>query len=198
MDSYFLRAMHIGPQNVIPISLERHTDHVRARQCLIDAGDFERRYELLLGNFLAFEDFCAYWQLRSNVETDHSYERWAGVILEAGRHILNVLASGRTYVDQVVRDFKLFGSEGEFNGRARELMSTAYDLSKDYRLVNELRNRAQHRALPVDGMESNNRPSAAEAQTMMFYCDKAKISTDRGGFKKVLHGSPGSPDKKER
>lgn len=184
MDSYYLRALHIGPQNIIPISLERHTDHVRARHCLIDAGDFERRYELLLGNFLAFEDFCAYWLLRGDIEMDHSYDRWATVILEANRHILNILSSGRTYLDQVVRGFKHFGSEGEFGLRAEELMKTAYDGSKDYRLVNELRNQAQHRALPVDGMESSIRPPADKSQTMMFYCDKAKIAADRGKFKK--------------
>lgn len=72
MGSYFLRAMHIGPQYVIPISSERHAEHVRARQCLVDAGEFERRYELVLGNFLSFEDFCAHWALRGEIEMDHS------------------------------------------------------------------------------------------------------------------------------
>jgi len=33
-------------------------------------------------------------------------------------------------------------------------------------------------------MESNIRPPADKSQTMMFYCDKAKIAADRGKFKK--------------
>lgn len=183
MDSHYLRALHFGPQSVIPISLERHADHVRARQCLVDAGEFERRYELVLGNFLAFEDFCAHWMLRGEIEMDHSYDRWATVIMDANRHILNLLSSGRTYLDQVVRDFKLFGSEGEFMTRAEELMKEAYDVSKEYRLVAQLRNRVQHRALPVDGMDSSIGPPADKTQPMMFYCYKAKIAADRGRFK---------------
>lgn len=183
MDSYFLRAMHIGSQYVIPISLERHADHVRARQCLVDAGEFERRYELVLGNFLAFEDFCAHWALRGEIEMDHSYERWATVIMDANRHILNLLSSARTYIDQVVRDFELFGTKREFKIRAKMLMKEAYDTSKDYRIVDQLRNRVQHQALPVDGMSSSIGPTADKSETMMFYCEKARIAADQGKFK---------------
>ncbi len=183
MDSYFLRALHIGPQYVIPISAERHAEHVRARQCLVDAGEFERRYELLLGNFLAFEDFCAHWTLRGNIEMDHGYDRSAMLILEANRHVLNLLSSGKTYLDQVVRDFKLFGGTGEFETRARMLMKEAYDSSKDYRIMGQLRDRAQHRALPVDSISSSVGRTADKSEAMVFYCDKANIVADQGKFK---------------
>lgn len=56
---YFLRAAHIGPQTIVEISKARYELLGKARRTLVDAGAFEERYELLLGNFTAFEMFCA-------------------------------------------------------------------------------------------------------------------------------------------
>jgi hypothetical protein len=107
MDSYQLRGAHIGPQNVIEITADRHASYVKARHCLIDAGNFERRYELMMGNFLAFEEFCAVSHLRDEMRMDWGYESGDALIMEANRHIINVFTSGKTYVDQVgpVLDF---------------------------------------------------------------------------------------------
>jgi len=184
MTHHWLRAMHLGPQNIVPITAERHLEHAAARRCLIDAGDFERRYELLKGNFLAWEDFCAQWDLRATIDFDHTYDRWAAVILEADRHIMNLLSTGRTYVDQVVRDFTSFGGEGHFAEKAKELMHAAYDRSFDYRFIYELRDRAQHRALPVDGIDGGIRPKAGDSERTLFYASKKRIESDRGKFKK--------------
>ncbi|WP_448670475.1 hypothetical protein [Pseudoxanthomonas mexicana] len=195
MTEYRLRGMHIGPQNEVPISAKRHAEHARARQCLVDAGDFERRYELLKGNFLAFEDFCAQWDMRSTVNSDYGYELWAGVILEADRHIMNLLSTGRTYADQVVRDFKFFGDEGHFATKATELLNAAHARSFDYRFTYELRNRAQHRALPVDGIDPAIRPKREHHQMALFYTSKQRIIEDRGTFKlSVLDEAPDKVD----
>lgn len=56
---YFLRRASIGPQTVIEIDEARYSVLARARETLIDAGTFEQHYELLLGNFKAYEIFCA-------------------------------------------------------------------------------------------------------------------------------------------
>lgn len=195
MTEYRLRGMHIGPQIEVPISAERHAEHVRARQCLVDAGDFERRYELLKGNFLAFEDFCTQWDLRSSVNSDYGYELWAGVILEADRHIMNLLSTGRTYVDQVIRDFKIFGGEGHFAAKATELLKAAHGRSFDYRFIYELRNWVQHRALPVDGIDPAIRPKREHNQMALFYTSKQRIIEDRGTFKpSVLEEAPDKVD----
>jgi len=57
--SYFLRGSHIGPQTIVEISGARYELLANARKTLEDAGAFEQRYELLLGNFTAFELLCA-------------------------------------------------------------------------------------------------------------------------------------------
>lgn len=67
MDIYQLRGAHIGPQTILEISQDRHVALANARHCLIDAGSFERRYELLMGNFLAFDllPVAPRWQIRA-------------------------------------------------------------------------------------------------------------------------------------
>lgn len=191
MDSYQLRGSHIGPQVVIEISAERHVAHVMARKCLIDAGNFERRYELLLGNFLAFEEFCAVSHMRSKVHMDWGYESGDSLLMEANRHVVNVFTSGKTYVDQVGRDFNFIGKECGFADRARALFSASYDRSLDYRLTCQLRDRAQHRAMPVDGYDGGPGPGARD--DVWFYGSKERIAADPGKFKKLVLDE--APDK---
>lgn len=186
MDTYQLTGAYIAPKNVVEISQERHTALVKARHCLIDAGSFERRYELLMGNFLAFEEFCAVSRLRSELRRDWGYESGDALLMEANRHIINLFTSGKTYADQVARDFRSFGEEGEFATQANKLGNAAFDNSFSYRLTCQLRDRSQHRALPVDGHEGNKGENG-------LYASKDKITADRGKFKKAILDE--APDK---
>ena len=184
MDTYQIRSMHIGPQVTIETSLEHYAEHVQARKCLVDAGNFERRYELLLGNFLAFEDFCATSQLRNEIAMDWGYERGDALIMEANRHVINIFTSGKSYVDQVGRDFRFLCDEDGFDKHSAALISASFDRSFDYRMTCQLRDRSQHRALPVDGFDAGAKSAGRES--IRFYCSKAKIVADPGKFKRVV------------
>ncbi len=193
MDSYQIRAGWLGPQNVVCISAEAYAAHVQARHVLIDAGSFERRYELLLGNYLAWEEFCAVATLRFEIGRIMDYEEGDRLIMEANRHVLNVFSSGKAYVDQVGRDFGFLGAEHTFNAHAEQLIKDAHARSAEYRMTYQLRNRAQHRALPIDGCDAGTK--RAEKETIAFYCSKSKIIEDMGKFKKsVLDEAPDKID----
>src|SRR3546814_16628798 len=71
---YYLRRHAIGPQVMVEIDQARYERLVASRRTLVDALSFEQRYELLLGNFTAFEMFCAELSVRSNFEFDFRYE----------------------------------------------------------------------------------------------------------------------------
>jgi len=119
MDTYQLKGAHIGPQTIVEINADRHEALARARQCLVDAGNFERRYALLVGNFLALEEFTAITHLRGEVRWDIGYESGDTVLLEANRHVINFFTSAKAYVDQVNSDFKVLGAEDWFHEQAR-------------------------------------------------------------------------------
>jgi hypothetical protein len=166
---------------MVSIDADRHRALCQARSTFVDAGAFEQRYEILLGNHLALEQFCAEWSLRREVEMDHRYETGARVILEANRHVMNLLSAARSYADHVVRDFKHLGLSPAFQEQAEALMSEAYDRSLSYRVMCALRNYVQHRATPVHGMTSGKK-SGCWADMLVIYCQK-KTLKEEGKFK---------------
>lgn len=179
-----LRRATIEPQVMVTISAERYDALRSARLTLIDAGAFEHRYEILLGNYIAFEHFCSEWSLRGEIEMDHRYERWAKVILEANRHIMNLLSAARSYSDHVAQDFKHLALSPTFMEQAKTQLSVAYDGSLAYRFFCALRNHVQHRAAPVHGI-THSLKGKSLTDTMMVYCAKGKLE-ESGGFKAAV------------
>lgn len=179
-NQFFLRRAAIGPQVMVSIDADRYKALCEARATLIDAGAFEQRYEILLGNHLALEQFCAEWSLRHRVEMDHRYETWARTILEANRHVMNLLSAARAYADHVVRDFGHLKLSPPFKEQAEVLIREEYDRNPSYRIGCALRNYVQHRATPVHGLTGSK--SECWADTMMIYCQK-KTLKEEGKFK---------------
>lgn len=184
--AWYLRAAHIGPQHLVEISKERYEQLANARKTLVDAGSFEHRYELLLGNLLAFESFCASTSIRGKLEFETRYEKWAEAMSTANRHVINFLSTARMFADHVVRDFGHLHLPESFESLAKRLLSEAYDKTLGYRFVWELRNHVQHRASAVHGIKSRSSQSSW-AEAVGVYCLKKRIVEDQGKFKtKVL------------
>ncbi|CAD0336486.1 hypothetical protein [Xanthomonas hortorum] len=142
---YFLRRASIDPQFLIEIEETRYTLLANARKTLIDAGTFEQHYELLLGNFKAYEIFCAQVSLQSSIEIAFGYDTWGEILSEANRNVINFLTTTKMYADQVGRNFKHVELGESFSKQAARLLSEAYDISLAYRFLYELRNHVQHR-----------------------------------------------------
>ncbi len=181
---YWLRRAVLGPQAPLSISEERYNLLRNARSTLVDAGAFEQKYEILLGNYIELEKFCTEWSLRREIEADHRYEIWAKVLLDANRYIMNLLSAGRSYTDHVVRDFKHLSLVPTFQEQANNFMREAYDRSASYRFVCALRNYVQHRAAAVHGITSGTK-SECWADRMIIYCIKEKLRED-GDFKATV------------
>src|SRR3546814_5521078 len=71
---YYLRRHAIGPQVMVEIDQARYERLVASRRTLVDALSFEQRYELLLGNFTAFEMLCAELSVRSKDRKSNTSE----------------------------------------------------------------------------------------------------------------------------
>lgn len=179
-DRFWLRRAAIGPQVMVSIDADRYRALCDARATFVDAGAFEHRYEILLGNYLALERFCAEWSLRREIEMDHRYETGAKVIIEASRHVMNLLSAARAYGDHVVRDFRHIALSPTFKELAETLMREEHSRNLSYRIVCALRNYVQHRATPVHGVKG--RKSECWADTLVIYCQKKTLS-EEGKFK---------------
>lgn len=126
-----------------------------ARGVLTEALDFEQRYELLVGNFIALELAFTELSLRSVVEERYAYSELAQALQEANRHIANILTASKSYVDQVVQDFKMVPLGPTFEEEAGKTLSEAYDASLGYRFMEALRNHTQHFGFPATGFTGN-------------------------------------------
>jgi len=168
---------------MVSIDANHYAALCAARATFVDAGAFEQRYEILLGNYLALEQFCAEWSLRRKIEMDYRYETGARIILEANRHVMNLLSAARAYADHVVRDFGHLGLSPPFKEQAEVLMSEEYDRNLSYRIVCALRNYVQHRATPVHGATGRKGESWAEA--LVIYCQR-KALLEEGKFKAAV------------
>ncbi len=180
--AWYLRAAHIGPQYLVEISQERYEQLANARKTLVDAGAFEYRYELLLGNLMAFETFCASTSIRGNLELEMRYEKLAETLLTANRHVVNFLSTTRMFADHLVRDFRHLALTESFKSLADRLLAEAHATTLGYRFVCELRNHVQHRANAVHSIRTRKHPGSW-AESIGVYCLKKRIEEDRGKFK---------------
>lgn len=158
---YYLEQAIIGPRKRILISEDEFFVLKQARGTLSEALDFEQRYELLVGNFILMEQAYTEMSLRSTVERAWDYPTLAKVLQESNRHLANIMTAARSYIDQVVQDFKLLGLAPSFEESAKALLSRQYDESLEYRFMEALRNHTQHYSFPATSFNGNEQSDGA-------------------------------------
>lgn len=169
----------IDSRTSLEISQEEFESLVHARKTLTDALAFEQRFELLLGNYLDFEVTATRLSLSALAGDDYStYLPGAAALLEANRLLMNFMTAARAYIDQVKQDFKHLTLNTPFGDQADTLLSAEYDDSLDYRLMEALRNHAQHKGMPAHGYTASDNLH----ETLSFNCMKEQLA-NLGGFK---------------
>ncbi len=153
--SYYLEQAFLGPRKKIPITEDQFGALKQARCTLSEALDFEQRYELLVGNFISMEQALTEMGLRSTIERTWDYPTLAKVLQESNRHLANILTAAKSYIDQVVQDFKLLDLAPSFEDSAKALLSQQYDESLEYRFMEALRNHTQHQSFPATSFSGN-------------------------------------------
>lgn len=181
-ERFWLRRQSIGPQTPLEISKERYEKITAARLTLIDAKNFEERYEMVIGNFLELERFIADFSLRTHIEADFSYRKASTIFLESNRLVMNLLTTFKSYVDQTPQDFKHLPTA--FEKKFQEIASSIYDKSFAYRFASALRNHTQHYSPPVHAV----RTGGARVDWIdkgLFFCKKQELA-ENPKFKKTV------------
>lgn len=175
-------------QAVLEISEERYRGLVLAWSTLSDAAAFEQKYELLLGNYMAFESWAATHCIYSDLTNDHSYDSALSSFGEANRHVMNLLSSSRAYIDQVKKDFSSLPLDRPFKEQAESKFSGVYDCCKEYRFLEALRNHVQHHSPPVHRILPvvSHPHEITRAEQLSFVSVRASLAEDKGFKKSVL------------
>ncbi|MDL5595675.1 hypothetical protein PGC34_07110 [Pseudomonas kribbensis] len=181
-ERFWLRRQSIGPQKPLEISKERYEEITAARLTLIDAKNFEERYEMVIGNFLELERFIADFSLRTHIEADFSYRKASTVFLESNRLVMNLLTTFKSYVDQTPQDFKHLPTA--FGEKFQEIASSIYDKSFAYRFASALRNHTQHYSPPVHAVRTGG-TRVDWIDKGLFFCKKQELA-ENPKFKKAV------------
>lgn len=163
--------------------MKRYEEITAARLTLIDAKNFEERYEMVIGNFLEFERFIADFSLRTHIEADLSYRKASVIFLESNRLVMNLLTTFKSYVDQTPQDFKHLPTA--FGEKFQEIASNIYDKSLAYRFASALRNHTQHYSPPVHAVRTGG-TRVDWIDKGLFFCKKEELSENPKFKKSVL------------
>ncbi|MFM9380228.1 hypothetical protein [Pseudomonas sp. UV AK001] len=180
---FLLRSQTMGPQVVVEIDAARHEDILCARQTLIDAKNFEERYEMIIGNYVALERFFADYALTSRIHTVYSYHSASAIFMEANRLVMNLLTTFKSYLDQSPRSFKHLSIDFKdvFTKATRKTFSECIA----YRFISSIRNHVQHAAPPIHLITGTDlrKPWIDQGE---FFCKKEILAQDKDFKKEVL------------
>jgi len=195
--TYVLEQRILGPRKQLSIAEGEFLAIGEARLVLSEALEFEQRYELLVGSFIAMEMALVELCLRSTIEPQYAYADLAKVIQEANRHIVNLLTAARSYIDQVKQDFKTLPLTPTFTETASGLLSQEYDSSLEYRFMEALRNYTQHRAFPAtrfSGAAGLDYDANGWVESLTISAKKDELFQDKKFKQKFLEALPADVD----
>jgi hypothetical protein len=147
---YLLNAGVAEPFPYVDLSEEEFTGLRSARRNLIAAQSYEEKFGLLLENFWEYEETRLRLALRIPEMTGYD-PFWDGVFL-LNRRLVNLLTTCRMYVDQTKVELnELVGESGQ--SQIKGLFSKQYDALLGYRVMEALRNYAQHHSFPIGAVD---------------------------------------------
>jgi len=126
--------------------------------------EIEEKLDILLENYAEYERELLSLTLQRSLFFDPSWSSVVSDIHLVNRRLANLLTTGRLYVDQVRHEIKaVYGAESLATKALREGLQYEYSRSLGYRVMEELRNYIQHRALPVWRIDYPNKTMLSDS-----------------------------------
>lgn len=181
---HYLRT-NIGTTGFEEISENYFRDIKRSYDCLLNIFEIERKYDLIVSNYIELENEF------NSVLVNHFVGRYPGWInhlevqLQINRRLANFLSTCKTYMDQKSRHVSCcFDGAKDQSDRLEKFASSIYDANPHYRLMEALRNHVQHYSLPVHeskiGGERIEEIRIEFEYKAAFYLKKKEILQNKG------------------
>lgn len=155
---YVLRIGALGDSPEIEISEKEYTTVKQSRTTLINCLAIEEKYEILISNYIDFEkqilDTIATYMIREHID----YSDFFDVRLGLDIRLVNLLTSGRLYIDQLPQHVReCVPHVRDSDTLVKAMLAKEYDENPEYRFMEALRNYVQHCGLPVHWTSSQGR-----------------------------------------
>ncbi|WP_217542905.1 hypothetical protein [Vibrio metschnikovii] len=189
---YFLKQMILDPTIAISINLEMFTRLKTSLNTLHAAKAVEETYDLLIQNYLEFEQELLTILARQMIIEEESYDDLYTIIISRlNRRVVNLLTSTKLYYDHIEKHVRICMKDDDEGKIAKKFFSTEYDKHLEYRFMDAMRNYVQHYGLAVHSIslqrnweESNNHKQLV--YKIQMYTWKDELSKDKTFKKKVL------------
>lgn len=177
--------------------------HLRAARDTLDrALEAEDKFDIVMEDFAELELEFLTLANREMTFGRSAYAEMADALNTVNRRLLHLMTAARTYVDQLIQDVAfVFGHESPQRAEAEQLFHNAYDSVAGYRVLEALRNYAQHRRLPVHALRFgwSRRPDANLVEyTVEYALDLTRLREDgrfKGAVLTELEGLQAEEDK---
>ncbi len=153
---YGLARLVLGTSAFLEISEQRYHAIKNAYDFLLSCLNFEKKYDILLENYNEFEMALLRITTNAMIFMDFNYHNFQDELNLINRHIINLLASGRTYIETIKHHVNTISSiDDNISINVNEEISKIYDNNISYRAIEALRNYALHRDFPIQALSHN-------------------------------------------
>ena len=150
------------------IDREGYISFKAANDVLSTCLSIEINYDILISNYIDLEEQMFKETASYLVRGYSGYSTSLNIIRTLNRSLVNLLASARTYTDQLANHVSRcmpLGSNTKLY--VKSLKSKEYDANWDYRFMEALRNHVQHRSLPVHWINLKNATDEVDGVRMV-------------------------------
>lgn len=148
--AYKITIDELGFSDSIAIAEEEFLRIRKAKKAILRAIALEEKLDHVLENFADLERELLNMALEHSIFPGKIDDLLGGGAHLVNRRIVNLLTTTRLYLDQVMHDLsEIFGKDSEQYKAVKQSIRREYDSVLSYRVMEELRNHAQHRSLPT-------------------------------------------------
>jgi len=178
----------IGHPETIEITEAAYNDVSRSRSILSDVTSMEEKFFAICEHYREVEQFVLSNSLNNMIFRPSSAANVRIIGAQFGRLTSSFLSSVRLYGDSVYTHLRDISGGKILKDDVVAKFSEEYDQSLSYRVLEAIRNHAQHRAFPVHSAKYNSKWTNEFSQinfTSDFYFEIEKVANDKK-FKKTV------------
>ncbi|HWP92590.1 MAG TPA: hypothetical protein VNN20_10395 [Thermodesulfobacteriota bacterium] len=167
---YLLRKAGLGNVPEIEISEFEYLEYKKAQNILSNALAIEEKYEIVIANYIDFEQEILEITTNHMVREHLDYSDFFKVRLGLNIRLVNLLTAVRLYIDQSNQNVtECLPNDSNAKGNVKKLFSKEYDENRDYRFMEALRNYVQHRGIPVHWTQLGGRWISLDDDRLLEY-----------------------------
>jgi hypothetical protein len=154
---YLLAKRTLGSSVTIKITEQEYNKIKTAKNNLLEILYIEEKFDIFVDNYLEFEMDLLNYAARHMVRGINTHAGLQIGLNQINRRIINLLSTGRLYLDQSVHNLSNISSKTNTIEEIKKEKTTQYEQYLGYRVMDALRNYVQHRGYPIQSLTYENK-----------------------------------------